>query len=306
MRFSTVGGERGSADTVRDPRGFAMKFYTEDGIWDLVGNNTPIFFIRDPILFPSFLHSQKRNPQTNLKDATMFWDFISLRPESTHQVMFLFSDRGIPDGFRFMHGYGSNTFKLVNSKGEAHYCKFHMRTEQGIKNLDVKRAAELASSDPDYSVRDLFNAIARLDFPSWKMFIQIMTFKEAESVHFNPFDVTKTWSQKQFPLIQVGKFTLNKNPSNFFAEIEQIAFAPNHLVPGILPSPDKILQGRLFSYQDSQRHRLGTNYLQIPVNSPYRVSARNYQRGNFLMLKNKSASANKNSDNFRRANVRYG
>lgn len=191
MRFSTVSGERGSADTVRDPRGFAMKFYTDDGVWDLVGNNTPIFFIRDPILFPSFIHTQKRNPATNLKDPNAYWDFISLRPETTHQVMFLFSDRGIPDGFRFMHGYGSHTFKLQNSKGEATYCKFHFRTAQGIKNLDVQKAAELSASDPDYSVRDLYNSIGEGSFPSWNMFIQIMSFKEAENLRFNPFDVTK-------------------------------------------------------------------------------------------------------------------
>lgn len=191
MRFSTVSGERGSADTVRDPRGFAIKFYTDDGVWDLVGNNTPIFFVRDPILFPSFIHSQKRNPVTNLKDANMYWDFISLRPESTHQVMFLYSDRGIPDGFRHMHGYGSHTFKLQNDKEEAVYCKFHFKTVQGIKNIDVKRAGELAGSDPDYSVRDLYNAIGKGDFPSWNMFIQIMTFEEAERFKFNPFDVTK-------------------------------------------------------------------------------------------------------------------
>lgn len=185
IRFSTVAGERGSADTVRDPRGFSMKFYTEDGVWDLVGNNTPIFFIRDPILFPSFIRTQKRNPQTNLKDV------ISLRPETTHQVMFLFSDRCIPDGFRFIHGYGSHTFKLQNDQSEAVYCKFHMRTAQGIRNLDVQRAAELSGSDPDYAVRDLFNAIGRGDFPSWKMYLQIMTFDQAQRLQFNPFDVTK-------------------------------------------------------------------------------------------------------------------
>lgn len=249
MRFSQVAGEKGSADTVRDPRGFAMKFYTEEGIWDLVGNNTPIFFIRDPILFPSFIHTQKRNPQTNLKDANMYWDFLSLRPESTHQVMFLFSDRGIPDGYRFMHGYGNHTFKLVNDKGEAVYCKFHFRTSQGIKNLDVQRAQELTATDPDYSTRDLYDSIANNDFPSWDMYIQVMTFKQAEKFKFNPFDVTKVFSQKEFPLIPVGRITLNRNPSNYFAEVEQIAFAPSHLVPGILPSPDRMLIGRLFSYE---------------------------------------------------------
>ncbi|CAG0924635.1 unnamed protein product, partial [Notodromas monacha] len=191
VRFSTVGGESGSADTVRDPRGFAVKFYTEEGNWDLVGNNTPIFFIRDGILFPSFIHTQKRNPQTHLKDADMFWDFLSLRPESTHQVSFLFSDRGIPDGYRHMNGYGSHTFKLVNVAGEPVYCKFHYKTNQGIKNLTVEKAGKLASEDPDYSIRDLYNAIENGDFPSWTFYFQIMTFKEAEKHRWNPFDVTK-------------------------------------------------------------------------------------------------------------------
>lgn len=278
IRFSTVGGESGSADTARDPRGFAVKLYTDDGVWDLVGNNTPIFFIRDPILFPSFIHTQKRNPATHLKDPDMFWDFISLRPETTHQVMFLFSDRGTPDGFRFMHGYGSHTFKLVNADAKPVYCKFHWRCNQGIKNLDTKRADELAGSDPDYSIRDMFNAIAKGEFPSWTLNIQVMTFEQAEKVSFNPFDLTKIWPQGEFPLIPVGRMVLDRNPSNYFAEVEQIAFAPSHLVPGIEPSPDKMLQGRLFSYADTHRHRLGANYLQLPVNCPYRVPTKNYQR----------------------------
>lgn len=278
IRFSTVGGESGSADTARDPRGFAMKFYTDDGIWDLVGNNTPIFFIRDPILFPSFIHTQKRNPQTHLKDPDMFWDFITLRPETTHQVCFLFADRGIPDGYRHMNGYGSHTFTLVNNKDEAVYCKFHFKTDQKIKNLDVKVADDLASSDPDYSIRDLFNAIANKNFPSWSMYIQVMTFEEAKKHRFNPFDVTKVWSQKEFPLIPVGKMVLDRNPNNYFAEVEQIAFSPAHMVPGIQASPDKMLQGRLFSYSDTHRHRLGPNHLQLPVNCPYRVPTKNYQR----------------------------
>ncbi|KFP74867.1 Catalase, partial [Apaloderma vittatum] len=191
IRFSTVAGESGSADTVRDPRGFAMKFYTEEGNWDLVGNNTPIFFIRDAMLFPSFIHSQKRNPQTHLKDPDMVWDFWSLRPESLHQVSFLFSDRGIPDGFRHMNGYGSHTFKLVNANGRAVYCKFHVKTDQGIKNLSVEEAGKLASTDPDYAIRDLYNAIAKGDYPSWSFYIQVMTFEEAEKFPFNPFDLTK-------------------------------------------------------------------------------------------------------------------
>lgn len=278
VRFSTVGGESGSADTARDPRGFAIKFYTDDGVWDLVGNNTPIFFIRDPILFPSFIHTQKRNPATHLKDADMFWDFISLRPESTHQVMFLFSDRGTPDGFRFMNGYGSHTFKMINADGKPIYCKFHFKTNQGIKNLDASRADELAGSDPDYSIRDLYNSIAKGEFPSWTLKIQVMTFEQAEKVSFNPFDLTKVWPQADFPLMPVGRMVLDRNPSNYFAEVEQIAFAPSHLVPGIEPSPDKMLQGRLFAYTDTHRHRLGANYMQLPVNCPYRVALKNYQR----------------------------
>jgi catalase len=277
-RFSTVGGESGSADTARDPRGFALKFYTDDGIWDLVGNNTPIFFIRDPILFPSFIHTQKRNPATHLKDPDMFWDFITLRPETTHQVLFLFADRGIPDGFRHMNGYGSHTFKTVNSDGEAFYVKFHAKTDQGIKNLDVDRAGELAGSDPDYSIRDLYNAIASGNYPSWTFYIQVMTFAQAEKTKFNPFDLTKVWPQGEYPLIRVGRFVLDRNPTNYFAEVEQIAFSPSHLVPGIEPSPDKMLQGRLISYSDTHRHRVGANYLQLPVNCPYRVKTQNYQR----------------------------
>nr|AFS60095.1 catalase [Apostichopus japonicus] len=278
IRFSTVGGESGSADSARDPRGFAVKFYTEDGNWDLVGNNTPIFFIRDPIFFPSFIHTQKRNPVTHLKDANMFWDFISLRPESTHQVSFLFSDRGTPDGYRHMNGYGSHTFKLVNAQGEAVYCKFHMKTDQGIKNMSGERAGEVASSDPDYAIRDLYNAIADGNFPSWSFYLQVMTFDQAEKFRFNPFDLTKVWSQKEYPLIPVGKMVLNRNPTNYFAEVEQIAFSPAHMVPGIEPSPDKMLQGRLFSYSDTHRHRLGTNYQQLPVNCPMSARPNNYQR----------------------------
>lgn len=278
IRFSTVAGESGSADTVRDPRGFAMKFYTEEGNWDLVGNNTPIFFIRDAMLFPSFIHSQKRNPQTHLKDPDMVWDFLSLRPESLHQVSFLYSDRGIPDGFRHMNGYGSHTFKLVNASGGAVYCKFHVKTDQGIKNLSVEEAARLASTDPDYGIRDLYNAIANGNYPSWSFYIQVMTFEEAERFPFNPFDLTKIWPHGDYPLIPVGKIVLNRNPVNYFTEVEQMAYDPSNMPPGIEPSPDKMLQGRLFAYPDTHRHRLGPNYLQIPVNCPYRARVANYQR----------------------------
>lgn len=291
IRFSTVGGESGSADTVRDPRGFAVKFYTEDGNWDLVGNNTPIFFIRDPLLFPNFIHTQKRNPQTHLKDPDMFWDFISLRPETTHQVSFLFSDRGIPDGYRHMNGYGSHTFKLVNKDGHPVYCKFVYKTDQGIKNVPVDRAAVLAGVDPDYGIKDLYNAIEAGQYPSWSMYIQVMTFEQAEKWQFNPFDLTKVWPQKEYPLIPVGKMVLDRNPKNYFQEVEQIAFCPAHMPPGIEASPDKMLQGRLFSYSDTHRHRLGTNYHQIPVNCPYKATTRNYQRDGFMCVDGNQAGA---------------
>nr|AEP83810.1 catalase [Haliotis diversicolor] len=279
VRFSTVGGEKGSADTARDPRGFAMKFYTEDGNWDLVGNNTPIFFIRDPMLFPSFIHTQKRNPVINLKDPDMFWDFITLRPETSHQVSFLFSDRGTPDGYRHMNGYGSHTFKLVNARGESVYCKFHFKTDQGIKNMTGPQADQVSAEDPNYATRELHNAIVEGNFPSWSAYIQVMSFEEARKVQeWNPFDLTKVWPQGEYPLIPVGRMVLNRNPKNYFAEVEQIAFSPAHMVPGIEASPNKMLQGRLFSYSDTHRHRLGSNYLQLPVNCPFNTRLRNYQR----------------------------
>lgn len=292
VRFSTVGGERGSADTARDPRGFAVKFYTKEGNWDLVGNNTPIFFIRDPILFPSFIHTQKRNPVTDLGDPDMFWDFLSLRPETVHQVSFLFSDRGIPDGYRHMNGYGSHTFKNVNAKGEAVYVKYHLKTDQGIANLSTERARELASTDADYATRDLYNAIARGDFPSWTMYIQVMTYAEAQSVvDFDPFDLTKIWPHSQFPLYEVGRLVLDKNPENYFAQVEQLAFSPSHMIPGIEPSPDKMLQARLFSYPDTHRHRLGANYQQIPVNRPVQSTTNNYQRDGPMTVTDNGAGA---------------
>ncbi|XP_053995874.1 catalase [Hylaeus anthracinus] len=293
VRFSVVGGESGSADTVRDPRGFALKFYTEEGIWDLVGNNTPIFFIKDPLFFPSFIHTQKRNPVTHLKDGDMFWDFLSLRPESTHQVMILFSDRGIPDGFRYMHGFGSHTFKLVNAQNEITWCKFIYKTNQGIKNLPVDKAAELSASDPDYALRDLYNAIATRQYPSWTFYIQVMTPAQAKSFRWNPFDVTKVWPQKEFPLIPVGKFVLDRNPDDYFTDVEQIAFDPAHMPPGIEPSPDKMLQGRLFAYGDAHRYRVGPNHLQLPVNCPYKkLTATNYQRDGEMQQNNQNGAPN--------------
>ena len=284
VRFSTVGGESGSADTARDPRGFAVKFVTEQGNWDLVGNNTPIFFLRDPILFPSFIHTQKRNPQTHLKDPDMFWDFIGLRPETVHQVSFLFSDRGTPDGYRHMNGYGSHTFKNVNANGEAVYVKYHFKTDQGICNLSASDADAIASSDPDYAIRDLFESIQQGDFPSWTLYVQVMTLKQVQNTSFNPFDLTKIWPHNEYPLQEVGRMILNRNPKNYFAEVEQLAFSPSHMIPGIEPSPDKMLQARLFSYPDTHRHRLGVNYQSIPVNTPFNTKVHNYQRDGFMTV----------------------
>ncbi len=283
-RFSTVGGESGSADTARDPRGFAVKFYTEEGNWDMVGNNTPIFFIRDPILFPSFIHTQKRNPSTHCKDADAMWDFMSLRPETVHQFSILMSDRGTPDGYRMMNGYGSHTFKTVNEDGQAFYVKWHFKTDQGIRNLPADEADKIASSDPDYAIRDLYNAIGCGDFPSWTLYIQVMDFDQAQSCPFNPFDLTKVWPHSSYPLIEVGRMTLNRNPKDYFAEVEQIAFAPAHMVPGIEPSPDKMLQARLYSYADTHRHRLGVNYQSIPVNCPFATKVNTYQRDGVMRV----------------------
>lgn len=268
LRFSTVGGEKGSADTERDPRGFALKFYTEEGNWDMVGNNTPVFFIRDPLKFDDFIHTQKRDPQTNLKSATMMWDFWSLSPESLHQVTILFSDRGTPDGYRHMNGYSSHTFSLINSKNELFYVKWHFKTKQGIKNFTREQADEMRGKDPDYAQRDLFEAIKKGDFPKWRVCVQIMPEKEAETYHLNPFDLTKVWPHKDYPLVEVGELVLNRNPENYFAEVEQAAFDPKNIVPGMGYSPDKMLQGRLISYPDAHRYRIGTNYEELPVNKP--------------------------------------
>ncbi|KAJ1645912.1 catalase A, partial [Dispira simplex] len=253
-RFSTVGGELGSADTARDPRGFALKFYTEEGNYDMVGNNTPVFFIRDPNKFPDFIHTQKRNPQTHLKDADMFWDFLSLVPESLHQVTILFSNRGTPYGYRHMHGFSSHTFKFVDHNGKYSYFKWHFRTNQGIKNLTSEEAELIAGKNPEHATADLFNSIAKGDFPSWTAYVQILDEEQVAKYRFNSFDVTKVWSQKEVPLREVGKLVLNRNPENYFAEVEQAAFSPGTVVPGIEPSPDRMLQGRLFSYPDTHRH----------------------------------------------------
>ncbi|MCM5681714.1 catalase [Schlegelella sp. S2-27] len=272
LRFSTVGGEKGSADTERDPRGFAVKFYTEEGNWDLAGNNTPVFFIKDPSKFPDFIHTQKRDPQTNLKSPTMMWDFWSQSPEALHQITTLFSDRGTPDGYRHMHGFGSHTFSFVNAVGERFWVKFHFRSMQGIKNLSVADAVRLAGEDPDYAQRDLFDAIDSKEFPRWRLCVQVMPEVEAESwskkTGWNPFDLTKVWPYKDYPLIEVGVLELNRNPENYFAEVEQAAFSPANVVPGIGFSPDKMLQGRIFAYHDAHLYRVGTNYQQVPVNKP--------------------------------------
>ena len=277
LRFSTVGGEKGSADTERDPRGFALKFYTEDGNWDLVGNNTPVFFVKDPKKFGDFIHTQKRDPFTNLKSPTMIWDFWSLNPESLHQVMILMSDRGTPYGYRHMHGFGSHTFSFINKDNERFYVKFHFLTKQGIKNFTAKEADEMKSKDLDFAQRDLLEHIENGDFPKWSMQVQIMPEAEAKTYHINPFDLTKVWPHSDYPLIEVGEIELNRNPDNYFQDVEQAAFAPAHVVDGIGYSPDKMLQGRLLSYPDAQRYRLGGNYEQIPVNRcPFATN--NYQR----------------------------
>ena len=281
IRFSTVAGELGSADTLRDPRGFAVKFYTEEGNYDIVGNNTPVFFIRDAIKFPDFIHTQKRDPRTHLKNPTAVWDFWSHSPESLHQVTTLMSDRGIPATWRHMHGFGSHTFKWVNEEGQAVWVKYHFKTEQGIKNLDVNLAAKLAGENPDYHTEDLFNAIENGDFPAWKLCVQIMPVEDADTYRFDPFDVTKVWSQKDYPLIELGRVELNRNPENYFAEVEQATFSPGSFVPGIEASPDKMLQGRLFAYGDAHRYRVGANHNLLPVNRP-KSEVNTNQRDGFM------------------------
>ena len=268
VRFSTVAGERGAADAERDIRGFAMRFYTEQGNWDLVGNNTPVFFFRDPLKFPDLNHAVKRDPRTNMRSATNNWDFWTGLPEALHQITIVMSDRGIPASYRHMHGFGSHTFSFINAKNERYWVKFHFKTQQGIKNLTDQEAAELVGKDRESSQRDLYEAIERGDFPRWTMYVQIMPEADAAKVPYHPFDLTKVWPKGDYPLIEVGYFELNKNPENYFADVEQAAFNPAHIVPGIGFSPDRMLQGRLFSYGDAQRYRLGVNHSQIPVNTP--------------------------------------
>lgn len=268
LRFSTVAGERGAADAERDVRGFAVKFYTEEGNWDLVGNNTPVFFIRDPYKFGDFIHTQKRDPKTNLRSGTAMWDFWSLSPESLHQVTILFSDRGLPRGYRHVNGYGSHTYSFINDKNERFWVKFHFKCMQGIETMTNAEGAELVGSDRESSQRDLFDAIENGDYPKWRVCVQVMPEKDAEKYHVNPFDLTKVWPHGDYPLIEVGIAELNRNPENYFAEIEQAAFEPSNIVPGISFSPDKMLQARIMSYADAHRYRIGVNYAQLPVNKP--------------------------------------
>ncbi len=268
VRFSTVAGERGAADAERDIRGFAVKFYTEEGNWDIVGNNTPVFFFRDPLHFPDLNHAVKRDPKTNMRSAQNNWDFWTLLPEALHQVTIVMSDRGIPKSYRHMHGFGSHTFSFINDKDERFWVKFHFVCQQGIQNLSDKEAGVVVGQDRESHQKDLFEAIEKGDFPKWNLCVQIMPEKEAEKYRFHPFDLTKVWSKKDYPLIPVGVMELNRNPENYFAEVEQAAFNPASVVPGIGYSPDKMLQGRLFAYGDAQRYRLGVNHHQIPVNAP--------------------------------------
>jgi len=277
LRFSTVAGERGAADAERDIRGFAIKFYTEQGNWDLVGNNTPVFFLRDPLKFPDLNHAIKRDPRTGLRSADNNWDFWSSLPEALHQVTIVMSDRGIPRSFRHMHGFGSHTFSFINADNQRFWVKFTFKTQQGIANLDDARAAALIGRDRESHLRDLYDSIEAGDFPRWTMYVQIMPEKEAATYRYNPFDLTKVWLHEDYPLIEVGVLELNRNPENHFAEVEQAAFSPAHVVPGIGFSPDKMLQGRLFSYGDALRYRLGVNHHQIPVNAP-RCPVHSYHR----------------------------
>jgi catalase len=295
LRFSTVGGEKGSADTVRDPRGFALRFYTEEGNWDLVGNNTPTFFLKDGIKFPDFIHTQKRDPQTNLKSMHMMWDFWSHAPESLHQVTILFSDRGTPDGYRHMDGFGSHTYSLIDTQGDRVWVKWHFKTGQGIRNLSAAEAARLAGMDPDYAQRDLFNAIDKGNFPFWSVEVQIMTEGERAAwearTGWDAFDLTKVWPQGDFPRHPVGRLELNRNPENYHAEVEQAALSPSNIVSGLGFSPDRMLQARLFAYHDAQLYRVGANHQQLQVNQP-RCPFHHQQRDGAMAIANGGSTPN--------------
>ena len=286
-RFSTVAGERGSPDTWRDPRGFAVKFYTTEGNYDMVGNNTPVFFLRDPMKFQHFIRSQKRRADNNLRDHDMQWDFWTLSPESAHQVTWLMGDRGIPRTWRHMNGYSSHTYMWVNAGGEKFWVKYHFKTDQGIETFTQDEADQMASMDTDYHQRDLYEHIDSGEYPSWTLNVQIMPFEDAETYRFNPFDLTKVWPHGDYPLIEVGKMTLDRNPTDYHTEIEQAAFQPNNLVPGIGPSPDKMLLARLFAYADAHRARIGVNYQQLPVNAP-QVPVHSYSKDGAMRYHNAS------------------
>jgi len=288
-RFSAVAGELGAADTVRDPRGFALKFYTDEGNYDLVGNNTPVFFIRDATKFSDFIRSQKRMPDSGLRSNDAQWDFWTLSPESAHQVTILMSDRGTPRSWRTMHGYGSHTFLWANAAGERFWVKYHFKSVQGIDNFTAGEAEAMTAKDPDYHRRDLFEAIRRGDAPEWRLELQVMPFEEAADYRFNPFDVTKVWPHADYPPVTIGRLVLNRNPRNHFAEVEQAAFEPANMVPGIGPSPDKMLLGRMFSYPDAHRYRIGTNYLQLPINRP-RVPVHSYNRDGSMRYRSDGAA----------------
>ncbi|WP_295155882.1 catalase [uncultured Brachyspira sp.] len=289
IRFSTVAGERGAADAERDIRGFAIKFYTEEGNWDLVGNNTPVFYFRDPLKFPDLNHAVKRDPKTNMRSAQNKWDFLTSLPEAIHQITIDMSDRGIPYSYRFMHGFSSHAYSFINKENKRVWVKFHFKTQQGIKNLTDAEAEAIIAKNRESSQKDLFDAIERGDFPKWDMKIQIMTEEQANASKRNPFDLTKTWSHKEYPLIDVGVLELNRNPENYFAEVEQSAFSPSTIIPGIGFSPDRMLQGRLFAYTDAQRYRLGVNYSSIPVNAP-KVKANTYHRDGNMRVDSNNGS----------------
>ncbi len=287
LRFSTVAGERGAADAERDVRGFALRFYTDEGNWDLVGNNTPVFFVRDPLKFPDFIHTQKRHPKTNMRSPTAMWDFWSLSPESLHQVTILMSDRGLPQSYRHIDGFGSHTYSFINMAGERHFVKFHFKTQQGIANWTNAEAGQKVAHDRETHQRDLFEAIERGDYPRWTFSVQIMPEEDAGKHWYNPFDLTKVWPHDDYPLIEVGVLELNRNPENYFAEVEQAALGPSNIVPGIGFSPDKMLQARIFSYADAHRYRVGVNHDQLPVNRP-RSAVNTYHADGAMRLEGKS------------------
>lgn len=296
IRFSQVAGEAGYPDTIRDVRGFALRFYTKAGNYDIVGNNTPVFFINDPMKFPDFIHSQKRDPQTHLRSNEMQWDFWSHSPESVHQVTYLMGDRGNPASYQNMNGYGSHTFKWVNAQGKQYWVKYHFISQQGVKNMTDQTAAQIAAKDPDYLLHELYDDIDKGKFPSWKVCVQLIPYKAGFDYKYDIFDVTKVVSHHDYPLIEIGEFTLNENPKNYFDEVEEIAFSPANLVPGIEPSLDKLLQGRLFSYKDAARYRLGVNFEQLPINQPLN-KVHNYERDGF-MAQNQDNTVNYEPNSF--------